>query len=381
MKGSFGNFSVDPANDTEGLYGYKDGSCLTGIIKWATKIYDAQKGEYFTQKSLYGCFKNLTNLKYVRNLQFNNGVEILNSLFNGCTSLTSIDFNGCDTSNVTNMQNMFYNCTSLTRLNGIQNLDMSRVTDASGMFDSCTSLQSLDLSNWVISENFNAERLFCNCTSLTTIIGMENWNINNFINMNYMFQYCESLTSITMPNFNPTNNCEISGLFEGCQSLTSDKFNISGWHMTNRVLKWRWSLFYNCKNLTELDLSSWVFEEQITISGFNSTFQGLTNCTTINLSSWNLVDNNTMASYGFADCPNLVNLNLGNNITLKGVHGLTFNGDISLSSESAVSIFNALADLSGTDSKTLYLPSEVIARLTSNQISIATNKNWSVTAG
>ena len=56
MKGSFGTFSVDPASDTEGLYGYKDGSCVTGIIKWATKIYDAQIGEYFTQKSLYDCF-------------------------------------------------------------------------------------------------------------------------------------------------------------------------------------------------------------------------------------------------------------------------------------------------------------------------------------
>ena len=56
-----------------------------------------------------------------------------------------------------------------------------------------------------------------------------------------------------------------------------------------------------------------------------------------------------------------------------------FSSDISLSPESAVSIFNALADLSGTDSQTLHLPSQVIARLTPDQISIATNKNWSVT--
>ena len=123
-----------------------------------------------------------------------------------------------------------------------------------------------------------------------------------------------------------------------------------------------------------------MFDEQVTIEGFHTTFYGLTNCQTINLSSWNIVDNNTSASYGFADCPNLVNLNLGNNVTLKGVHSMAFSGDISLSSESAVSIFNALADLSGTSSQTLRLPSEVIARLTSDQISIATNKNWSVTA-
>ena len=148
--------------------------------------------------------------------------------------------------------------------------------------------------------------------------------------------------------------------------------------MSSRTIGWEWALFNNCNSLTELDLSSWVFEEQITITGFNSTFGSLTNCQTINLSSWNLVDNNTMAYNGFGNCPNLVNLNLGNNITLKGVHGLAFYGDISLSPESAVSIFNALADLIGTDSKTLYLPSEVIARLTPDQISIATNKNWTL---
>ena len=149
--------------------------------------------------------------------------------------------------------------------------------------------------------------------------------------------------------------------------------------MSSKVQNFGTRLFNNCQGLTELDLSSWVFDEQVTISGFTSAFQGLTSCQTINLSGWNFVDNSTIGSFGFADCPNLVNLNFGNNITLKGVHDSAFSRDISLSPESAVSIFNALADLSGTNSQTLRLPSEVIARLTPSQISIATNKNWNVT--
>ena len=182
-----------------------------------------------------------------------------------------------------------------------------------------------------------------------------------------------------MPNFNPIYECNVGELFSGCNSLTSDKFNITGWHISSKIGNFGVRLFKDCKNLTELDLSSWVFDEQVTIGGFVDTFKGLTNCRTINLSSWNLVDNDTSSAFGFADCPNLVNLNFGNNVTLKGVHAGAFSSDISLSPESAVSIFNALADLSGTDSKTLRLPSEVIARLTSDQISIATNKNWNVT--
>ncbi len=277
---------------------------------------------------------------------------------------------------------LFEGCSKLTEIIGLDDyMSKGTINNINSMFNGCSSLKTVNASNWNIPKNCLGEKLFKDCTSLTTIIGMENWNINNFIKMNYMFQYCTSLTSITMPNFNPTNNCEIAGLFLGCQSLTSDKFNISGWHMTDRVLEWRLRLFYDCKNLTELDLSSWVFENQIAISGFNGTFQRLTNCTTINLSSWNLVNSSATASFGFADCPNLVNLNLGNNFTFKGVHGGEFSSDTALSQESAVNILNALADLSGTDSKTLYLPSQVIARLTPSQISIATNKNWNVTAG
>lgn len=303
--------------------------------------------------------------------------------FKGCVNLTKV--------NLTTIHpeiepgkifaDLFKFCSKLTEIIGLDNyMNRGTVVEIMNMFKGCTSLKTINVSNWNIPENCKAESLFEDCTSLTTIIGMENWNINNFISMNSMFRSCKSLTSITMPNFNPINNCAINDLFYLCESLTSDKFNISGWHMSGKIQKWEWNLFRDCKNLTKLDLSSWVFEEQVTIDGFNSVFKGLTNCTTINLSSWNLVDNNTMASTGFADCPNLVNLNLGNNITLNSVHALAFGGDIALSPESAVNIFNALADLSGTDSQILYLESEVIARLTSDQISIATNKNWSVVA-
>ena len=275
---------------------------------------------------------------------------------------------------------LFQNCSKLTEIIGLDNyMSKGTIDQMLGMFKGCTSLKTINVSNWNIPKSCKADSLFEDCTSLTTIIGMENWNINNFINIRYMFKNCKSLTSITMPNFNPINECNISELFSGCNSLTSDKFNITGWHISSKIGGFEMRFFKDCKSLTELDLSSWVFDIRATIKGFTSTFHGLTNCRTINLSSWNLIDNNTTASFGFADCPNLVNLDLGNNITLKGVHGGAFSGDISLSAESAVSIFNALADLSGTSSQTLKLPSQVIARLTSSQISIATNKNWNVT--
>ena len=69
-----------------------------------------------------------------------------------------------DTSNVTDMYSMFYNCSSLTT---IPLLDTSNVIDMSSMFSGCfslTTIPQLDTSNVT-----NMVRMFTNCSSLTTI--------------------------------------------------------------------------------------------------------------------------------------------------------------------------------------------------------------------
>ena len=97
-----------------------------------------------------------------------------------------------DTSNVTDMKNMFYNCTSLT---SIPQLDTSNAANMSYMFGICKSLTSipqLDTSNAA-----NMENMFYNCTSLTSIPQLDT---SNAVNMSYMFKYCSNLTSIKMKN-------------------------------------------------------------------------------------------------------------------------------------------------------------------------------------
>ncbi|MDY5586311.1 MAG: InlB B-repeat-containing protein, partial [Eubacteriales bacterium] len=58
---------------------------------------------------------------------------------NRLTNLTSISFGNFNTSNVTNMQEMFYYCSSLTSLD-LSNFDTSNVTDMELMFCGCSSL-------------------------------------------------------------------------------------------------------------------------------------------------------------------------------------------------------------------------------------------------
>ena len=85
------------------------------------------------------------------------------------TNLTEIDFGDCvDTSNVTNMRNMFYECGSLTELD-LGGFDTSKVTSMRSMFSSCSSLSKLDLSGFDSSNVRDMENIFYGCSSLKSL--------------------------------------------------------------------------------------------------------------------------------------------------------------------------------------------------------------------
>ena len=116
----------------------------------------------------------------------------LSEMFSNCYNLYSVDTNNWYTGNVTNMERMFYGCSSLTTIDGISNWDTSYVTSMSNMFDGCGSLYSLDLSNWHTSSVNYMANMFANC-------GLNELNISNFDtsnvwdNANDMFYGCSNL--------------------------------------------------------------------------------------------------------------------------------------------------------------------------------------------
>ena len=121
-----------------------------------------------------------------------------------------ISFN--DTANVTNMTNMFYNCSKLT---SIPQLDTSKVTTMYNMFAGCsklTSIPQLDTSKVV-----DMGSAFRECSSLTEIPQLDTSSVTS---MSGMFYKCKLLTSI--PQLNATKvDRDFSTTFEGCTSLSS----------------------------------------------------------------------------------------------------------------------------------------------------------------
>lgn len=81
---------------------------------------------------------------------------------------TNLIFKDVDTSNVTDMNNMFSNCGALTSLD-ISGWDTSNVTNMSNMFKGCNALTSLDISGWDTSKVTNMKEMFQGCSALKTI--------------------------------------------------------------------------------------------------------------------------------------------------------------------------------------------------------------------
>ena len=74
-------------------------------------------------------------------------VTDMHDMFKGCKSLEALDLSNFDTSNVTNMSYMFNGCSSLVTLD-LSSFDTSNVTNMSYMFNGCSSLVTLDLSSF-----------------------------------------------------------------------------------------------------------------------------------------------------------------------------------------------------------------------------------------
>ena len=175
--------------------------------------------------------------------------------FAGFSKMTSIDLSALDTSEVTNMKNMFYWCSSLTSLD-VRNFDTSKVTDMLSMFERCSSLTSLDLSSFNTSKVTNMSYMFWECNSLTSL-DVSNFDTSQVTNMSYMFSNCSSLTSLDVNNFDTSKVTTMSSMFGGCSGLTS--LDVSNFD-TSQVTDMR-SMFCDCPAWNTVDQTKFSGED------------------------------------------------------------------------------------------------------------------------
>ena len=122
-------------------------------------------------------------------------------------------------------------------------LDVSLVEDMSELFyDDCSYLESIDVSNWDVSNVKNMKFMFCRCKSLDSI-DVSKWNVSNVRNMSCMFFKCSSLESIDVSNWDVSNVKDMYSMFYKCSSLES--IDVSNWDVGN--VEDMDYMFKNCK--------------------------------------------------------------------------------------------------------------------------------------
>ena len=125
----------------------------------------------------------------IANLDTSNITE-MNEMFRDCTSLTHLDLSGFNTSKVTSMFRMFDTCPNLTHLD-LRGFDTSKVTSMFSMFAYCRELKTLYLSDFDTSKLTNMYQMFESCTKLTNIPKL---NASNVINVHNFVNDCTRLT-------------------------------------------------------------------------------------------------------------------------------------------------------------------------------------------
>ena len=147
----------------------------------------------------------------------------------------------------------------------------------------------------------------------------------------YVFQDCYDLESVTIPN-------SVTGIGEGA--------------------------FFYCSSLTSVTIP-----DSVTIIG-DYAFEGCTSLTSIEMS-------NSIEDTGydtFSECGNLTNVTIEAGFNSP----LNISASTKFSVETLVAILNNLADRTGLLAYPLVIGNTNLAKLSSEQIAIATEKNWTL---
>ena len=117
--------------------------------------------------------------------------EYVNGIFDNMDHI-SISVIACNTEKVTNMACMFYECSSLTKLD-LSKFNTDNVTKMHSMFSDCSSLTDLDIRNFNTTNVTNMNNMFYKCRNLKNLELGENFNIEHNPSVENMFDDCDNL--------------------------------------------------------------------------------------------------------------------------------------------------------------------------------------------
>lgn len=252
-------------------------------------------------KNAVSLFEKCTNLKRVSlNAKVPAQPTNLTQAFSCCYTLESVTLGNFDTSQVEYFTSFFYDCYNLQSFE-FNKVDISSAKYMGNMFQECYRLRVADLSSWKSDSVMDISSMFSLCSSLTKVIlpeqGIHIGKVDSAYGSSATFYKCTSLTSIENLNRLDTSQVEnMDGMFYGCKNLTA--LDLSSFDTSN--VKKIHQMFYGCESLTELDLSSFDTTHMET---YNDRIDG-----TYNYSMYQMFDS----------CDNLAKVIVGDQFVFQG---------------------------------------------------------------
>lgn len=135
-----------------------------------------------------------------------------------------LDLSGLDWHCVKKADYLFQGCTRLRRV-VMQDVDASSLISFEGAFNQCHSLEELILTNWKTSSLRTLAYLCCECPNLR-YVDLSGWDVRNVTDVSMIFYDCLNLIDV----------------------------NINGWCLSKVSAKNFRKAFFQCENLTKLNL-------------------------------------------------------------------------------------------------------------------------------
>lgn len=306
--------------DIRGDYAYITSSNLSGDVSVPSTLGGKPIRFERLDGSVFVNYQNITSFKvsspfYAESVSFIGWTNVVSfdlniisignnstkEMFRELPKLQSINFHNFDTSNITDMSGMFYNCNRLSLLD-LSNFKTSNVIDMSSMFYGCANLTTLDLSSFMTSNVQSMTGMFYGCSNLSTL-DLSNFKTFKVTDMSFMFSF-SGINTLDLKNFDTSKIRDMSYMFSYCYSLSD--LDVSTWD-TSQVTTME-AMFYNCNRLNSIDLSNWITSN---VKSMRIMFGFCISLSSMNLSTWDTSKVTDMSSMFFG-CTGFTRLDLSN---------------------------------------------------------------------
>ncbi len=229
-------------------------------------------------------------------------VTTMYGMFNGTgrnARSVKFDVSNFDTSNVTSMTIMFYECgysaSELFSIGNLSNWDVSNVTDMWSMFYLCGREASTfdlgDLRRWDVSKVTRTTYMFASAGSNATHVyvgDLSNWKLSSDTDASYMFYFFgnkdKNFNMGTLANWDTSSISNMDSMFLGCGlEATTFRLDLSRWNVSN-VTKME-NMFYLAGRRSTTwsvgDLSNWDTANVTNMKGMFSDAGGNATWTSI----------------------------------------------------------------------------------------------------